>query len=248
MLLRRPIPCYNRSRSRQRQLGGNDGISYTTQRSRLGSTALLLPSALRAQATWPNGPVTFVVGYAAGGGADINARELAHISRRSSASRSSSTTRAAPPAVVGAARRRQRQARRPDLVLRRRHQRRHQSVGPEGHDRHPRHPGADLPDDGLSVRAGGQPQGAGQDRGRAGGAGQEGSREAHLLVVGRRRQQPPGGRAVRRGRRHQAHPRALQGHRPGAGRRDQRHHHHELLLAAAGRRPGQGAATSGRWR
>src|SRR5262245_17492816 len=44
-----------------------------------GSSALLLPSALRAQATWPNGPVTFVVGYAAGGGADINARELANI-------------------------------------------------------------------------------------------------------------------------------------------------------------------------
>ena len=45
----------------------------------LGSTALLLPSSLRAQATWPTGPVTFVVGYAAGGGADINARELANI-------------------------------------------------------------------------------------------------------------------------------------------------------------------------
>ena len=45
----------------------------------LGSTSLLLPSALRAQAPWPNGPVTFVVGYAAGGGADINARELANI-------------------------------------------------------------------------------------------------------------------------------------------------------------------------
>ena len=44
-----------------------------------GSTALLLPSALRAQATWPSGPVTFVVGYAAGGGADIDARELANI-------------------------------------------------------------------------------------------------------------------------------------------------------------------------
>ena len=43
----------------------------------LGSGALLLPSSLRAQATWPSGPVTFVVGYAAGGGADINARELA---------------------------------------------------------------------------------------------------------------------------------------------------------------------------
>ncbi len=45
----------------------------------LGSTSLLLPSALRAQAAWPNGPVTFVVGYAAGGGADINARELANL-------------------------------------------------------------------------------------------------------------------------------------------------------------------------
>ena len=45
----------------------------------LGGSSLLLPSALRAQAAWPNGPVTFVVGYAAGGGADINARELANI-------------------------------------------------------------------------------------------------------------------------------------------------------------------------
>ncbi|MFO1081815.1 MAG: tripartite tricarboxylate transporter substrate binding protein [Reyranellaceae bacterium] len=44
----------------------------------LGSGALLLPGAARADG-WPNGPVTFVVGYAAGGGADINARELAHI-------------------------------------------------------------------------------------------------------------------------------------------------------------------------
>jgi tripartite-type tricarboxylate transporter receptor subunit TctC len=45
----------------------------------LGSTALLLPSTLRAQAVWPSGPVTLIVGYAAGGGTDINARELAHI-------------------------------------------------------------------------------------------------------------------------------------------------------------------------
>ncbi len=43
----------------------------------LGSTALVLPSALRAQAAWPTQPVTLVVGYAAGGGADIVARELA---------------------------------------------------------------------------------------------------------------------------------------------------------------------------
>jgi tripartite-type tricarboxylate transporter receptor subunit TctC len=56
-------------------------MTRITRRSALalGSTTLLLPSALRAQATWPNGPVTFVVGYAAGGGADINARELANI-------------------------------------------------------------------------------------------------------------------------------------------------------------------------
>jgi len=45
----------------------------------LGSGALFLPSSLRAQAAWPNGPVTFVVGYAAGGSTDINARELANV-------------------------------------------------------------------------------------------------------------------------------------------------------------------------
>ncbi len=45
----------------------------------LGSSALLLPSAVRAQGGWPSGPVTLIVGYAAGGGADINARELAQI-------------------------------------------------------------------------------------------------------------------------------------------------------------------------
>lgn len=43
----------------------------------LGSSALLLPSAVHAQAAWPTQPVSFVVGYAAGGGADIVARELA---------------------------------------------------------------------------------------------------------------------------------------------------------------------------
>ena len=45
----------------------------------LGGTSLLLPSGLRAQAAWPAGPVTFVVGYAAGGSTDINARELANV-------------------------------------------------------------------------------------------------------------------------------------------------------------------------
>jgi tripartite-type tricarboxylate transporter receptor subunit TctC len=44
----------------------------------LGSTALFLPSIVRAQA-WPTQPVTVVVGYAAGGGTDINARELGHL-------------------------------------------------------------------------------------------------------------------------------------------------------------------------
>ena len=97
----------------------------------------------------------------------------------------------------------------------------------------------------LPVRAGGEPQGAGQQRGRAGGAGQEGSREAHLLVVGRGRQQSPRRRAVRRGGRHPADPRALQGHRPGAGRRDQRPDHHELLVAAAGRVADQGRQPQG---
>jgi len=45
----------------------------------LGGSSLLLPSATRAQAAWPTGPVTFVVGYAAGGSTDINARELANV-------------------------------------------------------------------------------------------------------------------------------------------------------------------------
>lgn len=45
----------------------------------LGSSAILLPSTLRAQAAWPTQPISFVVGYAAGGGADIVARELAHL-------------------------------------------------------------------------------------------------------------------------------------------------------------------------
>ena len=44
----------------------------------LGSTAFGLPSVTRAQ-TWPTGPVTLVVGYAAGGGPDINARGLAQV-------------------------------------------------------------------------------------------------------------------------------------------------------------------------
>jgi tripartite-type tricarboxylate transporter receptor subunit TctC len=45
----------------------------------LGSSAFLLPSFAHAQATWPAGPVTFVVGYSAGGSTDINARELGNV-------------------------------------------------------------------------------------------------------------------------------------------------------------------------
>lgn len=44
----------------------------------LGVGALALPSVVRAEG-WPSGPVTFVVGYAAGGSTDINARELGQI-------------------------------------------------------------------------------------------------------------------------------------------------------------------------
>ena len=45
----------------------------------LGGSSVILPSTLHAQVAWPAGPVTFVVGYAAGGSTDINARELAHV-------------------------------------------------------------------------------------------------------------------------------------------------------------------------
>ena len=44
----------------------------------LSGSTLLVPALGRA-ADWPSGPVTFVVGYAAGGSSDINARELAHL-------------------------------------------------------------------------------------------------------------------------------------------------------------------------
>ena len=44
----------------------------------LGGSTLLVPSLARADG-WPSGPVTFVVGYAAGGSTDINARELGQV-------------------------------------------------------------------------------------------------------------------------------------------------------------------------
>ena len=45
----------------------------------LGSSALVLPQVVRAADAWPTGPVTFVVGYTAGGSTDINARELGNV-------------------------------------------------------------------------------------------------------------------------------------------------------------------------
>jgi len=44
-----------------------------------GTATLALPGTVFAQSKWPERPVTFVVPYAAGGGADIVARELAHL-------------------------------------------------------------------------------------------------------------------------------------------------------------------------
>jgi tripartite-type tricarboxylate transporter receptor subunit TctC len=56
-----------------------DCMTITRRRAMtLASAAFGLPSVARAQ-TWPIGPVTFVVGYAAGGGPDINARGLAQV-------------------------------------------------------------------------------------------------------------------------------------------------------------------------
>jgi len=56
-------------------------MTFLTRRHALalGGGSLLLPWQAHAQATWPTGPVTFVVGYAAGGSTDINARELAQV-------------------------------------------------------------------------------------------------------------------------------------------------------------------------
>ena len=78
MLLGYTIPCYSRFASDSRP---EETMKTITRRSTvaLGSTVLLLPGLARAQAAWPTQTVTFVVGYAAGGGADIVARELAHL-------------------------------------------------------------------------------------------------------------------------------------------------------------------------
>ena len=56
-------------------------MAYLTRRQglALGTGAIFLPGIAHAQAAWPTQPVTFVVGYAAGGGADIVARELGHL-------------------------------------------------------------------------------------------------------------------------------------------------------------------------
>ena len=56
-------------------------MTFVTRRHALalGGSTFLLPSFARAQTAWPAGPVTFVVGYAAGGSTDINARELGQV-------------------------------------------------------------------------------------------------------------------------------------------------------------------------
>jgi tripartite-type tricarboxylate transporter receptor subunit TctC len=56
-------------------------MTFITRRHALtlGGSSLVLPSLAQAQAAWPTGPVTFVVGYAAGGSTDINARELGQV-------------------------------------------------------------------------------------------------------------------------------------------------------------------------
>ena len=56
-------------------------MTFITRRHALafGGSSFLLPSFARAQAAWPAGPVTFMVGYAAGGSTDINARELGQV-------------------------------------------------------------------------------------------------------------------------------------------------------------------------
>lgn len=44
-----------------------------------GSCGFLFPSSLRAQGSWPSGPVTVIVGYAVGGSTDIVARTFAQV-------------------------------------------------------------------------------------------------------------------------------------------------------------------------
>ena len=61
------------------------------------ATTLGLPQ-VRAQAAWPNRPVTIICPWGAGGGTDATARIVARCSRRSSSSPSTSSTAPAAPA------------------------------------------------------------------------------------------------------------------------------------------------------
>ena len=118
-----------------------------------GGGALLLPSLARA-ADWPSGPVTFVVGYAAGGSTDINARELGQVMTPVIGQQIIIDNKGGAAGSIGL-RAVAAKPGRTDAVRRGRHQCDHQPARPEGHDRHHRRPGADLPGNVVPVRAGG---------------------------------------------------------------------------------------------
>ena len=132
---------------------------------------------------------------------------------------------------------------RPDIALRRCRQHRHQSVGSEGHDRHPHIVPADLPDDGLPLCADGQRPAAGEQRRRAGGARPQGAGQDDLLLDRRRHRHASQLRMVRPGGRHRCHPCALQGHLAGTARHDRRPGRHGLRGAGSGHRLRQGWQT-----
>src|SRR3979411_2593511 len=70
------VPARLSGSSRPRRLDVEDLMTLTRRRAiALGSTACGLPSVARAE-TWPTGPVTILVAYAAGGGPDLNRRGL----------------------------------------------------------------------------------------------------------------------------------------------------------------------------
>ena len=121
------------------------------------------------------------------------------------------------------ARRRQRQAGRLHAVLHLGTDHRGQSVGPEGHDRHAGDARADLPDDGLSVCAGREPEGAGQQAAELVALAKKDPEKLTYSSAGVGSGNHLSGALFADAAGIAAHARALQGHRPGAGRRDQRH-------------------------